>query len=589
MKKILVFITFIIFLLVASLLSVPYWLDVNEYKEQIAGVIKDKTGYDVKINGRISARALPDVSLVIDEIAVSSLIEGDDDIFSSEKLILKVKLASVLNILKKKFEKIEIDSLKIVKPVFNLRANKAGNYNWESPTASKIPSAKDEVTEVSYIDKKTTSINETLFLNEFEIKDGSFFYIDEKKGHKISVSSVNINTTFKPGDNKFLFSGKLNVFEEEKKGNFDISGTYLLSDFLYKVKNLDIKFDKIRAHSNVEVDLSKGKPLATISFYSSEINLNDYIANDNDADNIKDDKVAVVAPVNQGWSSEEIDFSSLNKVDSNFNFKASGIKYKDFELGETAINTYLKNGRLTINLKDIKLYGGVLNGESVVDAAAGLPAVKSTFDIKSIDLQKIVKAFKNKDFAEGFLNAKGSLYSVGSSQRDLINKLSGKTSIDITEGYISGLDLFSMQKSLPSAFNVGRLESKTRFEKISGDLDIKDGIVINENFVLKSDIINFEGRGEINLPLQTIAYRLEPKYSQDFEKVDEVKPRTPILISGNMFKPVFRLEVKTILQDIIKNPESGKNLVNQLKRDFKDIKKNIIKDDTVKGLKGLFQ
>ena len=107
-------------------------------------------------------------------------------------------------------------------------------------------------------------------------------------------------------------------------------------------------------------------------------------------------------------------------------------------------------------------------------------------------------------------------------------------------------------------------------------------MAVNENLVLKSDIINFAGRGEIDLPKQNIAYKLIPKYSQDFESNEEQKLSIPILISGHLFKPTIRLEVKSIVQDLLNNPEGGKNLVNQLKRDFKDIKSNLGSEDGIK-------
>jgi AsmA protein len=234
----------------------------------------------------------------------------------------------------------------------------------------------------------------------------------------------------------------------------------------------------------------------------------------------------------------------------------SAIKSGGLNLGETEAKAYLKNGRLTVNLKDLSLYGGIVNSELVIDAASGIPALKTIFDVVNIDIAQLLEGTSKKDVVAGKANIKGGLYSTGYSQKEIIEKLSGKASLNIVDGTVKGVDLVSMGKNLPAAFDKEGAEHKTKFQEISGDFDIKAGIVTNENFILKSDVINFEGRGQIDLPLQTIDYKLTPKYSQDFQKADEVvKPVIPILITGNMYKPVFRLELKTIVQDLINNPE----------------------------------
>jgi AsmA protein len=586
MKKILIAITSIIFVLVVLLLSVPYWFDVNDYKQEIVSAIKEKAGFDIAIGGKITARVVPDISLVVEDVSVASSQKTAGNLFASKQLVINVKLAPIFN------KKIEIESLKVIEPIINLHVSKLGESNWELKKTGKLPEDSDEVTEVSYGEAANSSeLGGHFALNELEIKDGLFKFFDEKSGKKIDVSGLNIHTSIKQGDNNIAVSGKLNIFKKKEKGAFSLKGLYSLSVGVYKLQNLDITLDEIKANGDIESDFSNIKPAFKVSLYTNEINLDDYkMAGDVGTENSKTAIPAVNDSSTKHWSSEKFDVSSLNKADVNLNFKASAIKSGGLNIGETAVNAYLKNGRLTSNFKDISLYGGIVNGEAVIDAASGLPAVKAIFDVVNIDIAQLLEGTSKKDSVAGKANIKGGLYSAGYSQKEIIEKLSGKASLNIVDGTVKGVDLVSMGKNLPAAFDKEGAEHKTKFQEISGDFDIKTGIVTNENFILKSDVINFEGRGQIDLPLQKIDYKLTPKYSQDFQKADEVvKPVIPILITGNMYKPVFRLELKTIVQDLINNPEAAKNLVDQLKRDLKDAKKDITGEDAGKALKNLFQ
>ncbi|MDA0781866.1 MAG: AsmA family protein [Rickettsiales bacterium] len=594
MKKLLILFTLFLFMIVAALLSVPLWLDVNKYKQDITKLIHEKTGFKVKIDGEITAIAVPDISLMVENVSVASSLDESRNLFASEKMVIQIKLAPLFD------KKLEIESLQLIKPSVSLKVNKEGEANWEQKKAEKEVDKgaekeavdSNEVTEVVYGEEKPFDITERFLLNRFEIKDADFSYVDEQSEQNINISNLNIKTSIKPGENDFNLSGKLNIFEDKSKGIFDLSAKYTISGATYKLNNIDIKLDDIKANSEIEHEKINGKPSLKLSLYTNSINLNNYTMV-----SAKNRKVTEQTSVEEKeesteeftWDTKEFDVAFLNQADFNFNFKSGGIKYDNFEIGNIALNAYLKSGRLTLNFKDVSLYGGIMNSEVLVDGASGLPVLKTKFDIKSLNMQQVLKTAGQKEIFEGKTDIEGSLYSVGNTQKALIEKLSGKMSLNVKDGVIQGVDLISILKSKPDAFNLGVAKHTTRFEQISADFDIKNGLAVNENLVLKSDIINFAGRGEIDLPKQNIAYKLTPKYSQDFESNEEQKLSIPILISGHLLKPTIRLEVKSIVQDLINNPEGGKNLVNQLKRDFKDMKSNLGSEDGIKSLKDIFQ
>src|SRR5690606_37146194 len=114
---------------------------------------------------------------------------------------------------------------------------------------------------------------------------------------------------------------------------------------------------------------------------------------------------------------------------------------------------------------------------------------------------------------------------------------------------------------------------RTVFNEVSGSFEIKDGVIRNEDLDINSSIISFSGRGNISLPDMTISMRLTPRDKGGSDGIAGI--RTPLLISGHLLEPSFRLEVQTLVEDLIKSPKSTEGLVNQIKKDFEGIKENI--------------
>jgi hypothetical protein len=88
----------------------------------------------------------------------------------------------------------------------------------------------------------------------------------------------------------------------------------------------------------------------------------------------------------------------------------------------------------------------------------------------------------------------------------------------------------------------------------------------------------------------TINYTLTPKLAN--ENPDKPSANIPVVITGSLFNPSFRLAVKSLVQDLIRNPQGADNLVKQLKNDLKDVKKNITNGsgtEVIKNLQDIFK
>lgn len=590
MKKPLIIISVTLFVVLAGLISAPFFIDINDYKDQITSLVKEKTGADVKIKGKISFNILPDIALNINDIQILSPIEGDGDLISVSELVLNLQLIPLFS------REIEVDSFKLVKPVVSLHSNKEGKSNWI------LPNLSDKQAEAAggFFEPEGNiadqPVKNMLRFQSIKIIDGKFSFIDDKTGQKIKISAINLSTSLGAYSNKFDMSAKFDMFEDSKKGKLSLKGKYYLGEQQYGLQDVHINMDGIGGESNIDIDLSSDVSDLKAAFFIEAIDLNNYVLSGTAAQKHK----SVLDPTNSldtktedfSWSSEKIDFSPLDKFNAHFNLQSKGITYQDISLGEMLMSAYLRNGKLTLNLKKAELYGGIAQSDLVIDNILIQPSFEQSLRVKNLNLSQMPKAISKDSHLSGILTGEMLLTAAGKSQREIVENLNGKAGFSVSEGSLNGIDLFSMINNVTSSLNINKnISNSTRFDQISGDIKIENGILSNDNFTLKSDVLNFAGEGTVDLPNLSVNYRLTPKFSQDFANAEKAGPKVPVIISGNLLHPVFRLEVKAIVEDLINNPENSKNLAKQLKNDFRDIKKDITKEfnkDMIKDLKGIF-
>jgi AsmA protein len=430
-----------------------------------------------------------------------------------------------------------------------------------------------------------------LIFNSIKIENASVNFVDDRNHQTIKISSINLNTSLKPGPNPFEVSAKFDIFDDNTKGLLAADGTYYVGDDQFEARNVSLLFDGIEAHLNFLADIGPYKPSYKIAIYTGSINFNNYKITDNktNASN-KGQSAGADEEANKKtfeWSDEPLDLSFIHKTDLHLNLKTSGITYQDIATNEIMFNAYIRNNRLTANVKDSKLYGGLINGEVIVDSSAGgNNAIKAALKIDHLDFTQVPKKFERINPIAGNATYEFKVSSNGNTQRSIVRNMNGTASVKMNDVALEGIDIFSMVNNVVSAFEVGRANNKTMLKLVSGDFDIKQGVMSNDNTVLNSDVMNLTGSGEINLNDLGLNYKLSPRYANETE--DKKNMTIPLVITGTMLEPVFRLEIKALVQDLINNPKGAENLVNQLKMDFKGMKENM-GGGVINDLKGMFK
>lgn len=602
MKKIILSIIALIALLGGSGLGIYYFVDINNYKSDVTQLLKEQTGNEVFINGDMRLRILPDIALDISRISMPSTSGGrSEDAIYIRQLIVHLK---ILPLFRKQFE---ISSLKMIGPEVKYIIFKDGTNNFSKPivAAANVADKNLKPTEVIAEQQNKNYASQREFINNniigkfnlgaVKAESGKVIFTDERKGIFITLKDVALETSITPEINPVKISANL----EASAGiniPFELGAKYQLSKDKYEISAIEMTMGVIKTHGELITDFTGILPEAKVTFYFEDMDISPYAdfidlvldssANDAAQPALPDAKFKnKKTQDSEVWSNEPINFMALRNFNANLNFKSNKITYKNNNIGSITIYAYLINGKLTFSVKEAELFGGNINSETTIDITSSVPKIKYKLNLEEVDLALMPENLSVANKFTGKVNGGTMLTSSGSSQKEIIGNMSGDISLKAENGAIKNIDLVSMARNISSAFNVGNNKVVvTNFKEMSGDFDVEAGVLTSENLQLTSEVLDFNGHGTINVGDMSLNLMVTPKLKLTKDEKDILGGiKAPIIISGTISQPNFRLEIQNLVEDLIKNPKATENLVKQLKRDFKDIKNNMKNDEGSQG------
>jgi AsmA protein len=124
-KKLLVGCSVLLLALLITICAIPVLIDANNYKTDMASLIKDKTGRDVAFGGDISVSLFPWVGLSAEKMVISNPPSFQELPFITvDKSDITVKLLPLL------MQKFEISTIALEGLTLNLAKDKQGASNW---------------------------------------------------------------------------------------------------------------------------------------------------------------------------------------------------------------------------------------------------------------------------------------------------------------------------------------------------------------------------------------------------------------------------------------------------------------------------
>lgn len=635
MRKLLkIFFTLLVVLIIAAI-ALPFLIPVDTYKQEIAAQVKSATGRDLVIGGAMSARVFPAIGITVENASLSNP-EGfaEKTMLQMEKLAIEVELMPLFS------KQIRVKRFVLDKPVINLEVNGAGKPNWQF-TSPQAPAASEAAQETT--DKKANTMLAGLVLGDIKITNGQIAYHDAQAKKSYALSDVNLQTAFSGLSSPFEAKGDA-VWNGEKvaletaleKPNALVSAQS--SPFMLSVSSAPVAF-KVRGTASLlgidgDAELKipslpklvnwtggafdwKGTPPLAFSLQGA-LNCNPTTCSLGKATLALDDNKATgdmrfgfsgkpsvngklafdtldlnpyfpksaahngwfVSPAYalEPWSSEKIDLSGLNAANADVDITTGSLLYNKMKLGKTSLALTLQNGAMKVSMPKAEFYGGSVSASSTLNAGG---AFTKQVTIANAQIDPFLRDAADSDRFSGVMNMSGNFSGRLTSIRGMVESLSGNGSVNLTDGAVKGVDIASMIRNVQSAFReVDTTQQKTDFSELGGTFSVTNGIISNNDLAMKAPLLRLAGKGTVNLPAQTISYRLTPEIVQTAQGQggkDKKGIQVPILVTGALDHPQFAPDVAGIAQKALENPEAIKETVKDLKVQLKE-NKGALKD-----------
>ncbi|KUJ79511.1 AsmA family protein [Ruegeria profundi] len=281
----------------------------------------------------------------------------------------------------------------------------------------------------------------------------------------------------------------------------DVSGqmTYTSAGRI-SLRNMVAQLDNNRFTGEADIEISD-PPKVTARLTGGDIDLSRY--NTAPAASGAGTGAGAGSTPRDGWSTTPIDASSLSLANGEIRLTASSIILPEIKLGPSDLTLSLDRSRAVLGMNPATLFSGKVNGQVVANNRNGL-SVGGKLTAQDMDVQQALTTLVGVERLSGTGSGEFEFLGVGQTEDQIMRSLSGKGSLKVGPGVISGLDLDRL---------MGRGEGAggtTVFNSLSASFTMGQGVLTNTDLLMSLDNFRADGTGKVNLGARTLDYMFTP-------------------------------------------------------------------------------
>lgn len=642
MKKLLKIVLGLLVTLILLALAVPMFISADTLKKELIAKASEATGRKVEVGGKASLTLFPNIAVSVEDVTI-----GNPAGYRAPYLIRAKKLATGAALMPLLHGNLNVTGITLEGADIQLEQLASGAKNWEftkdkvqdkaaqaaeKNAASSSPlksfalgdiSVKDSAVtyikpgKVTKVDQIDLTVKGADALSPLSV-DGSLRY--QGKTAKLSAkvdqlknfleanhgSAVKLDADL-PGasikfsgtaamDENIAGKGSLALVVSDPAGlvawasgtkpagklpkSIDLKGNVTANGMKYGIKDATLKVDDLNATGDLAANLAGAVPAITGSLKFGMLDF-DRLLNTADARPVSHNFMDAYAAEAAGWSNDPLNLAALKSVNADLHLAADALKFDKLNIGNTALHTVINGGALTTTIEKAALYGGSVTGTINASAAN---TVGADIAVSGVQIEPLLNDMNGSSHLRGTTSLKFNLKGSGASERAIVSNLNGNGSFEVRNGAIKGINLAQFWREAKQGFLFGSPTQATDFTDLSATFTVVQGLVSNSDLAMKSPALYVSGKGTVNLPPRTVNYVVTPSIGASGASTNGFN--IPLNIIGSIDNPNVIPDVKSIIQEQLKNPE-------QLKNTVKSVKENIGKfnspKDLQKGLGGLLQ
>lgn len=670
MRTLIKIVIFLIILIVAGLIALPFFFDPNDYKEEISDTIEKATGRTLTLNGDIELSVFPWIALELGPLSLSNAKGFKAEQFVKvENTEVRIKLMPLLK------SQLVMDTIILDGLTLNLEKNKAGKTNWDD-LAGENKSSDNKPSNSSSDKPALSSIN----IDGVKLTNANVIWTDASTSQQYKINNFNLTTgTLSPGkpsavdmdfdltsikpqvkahislDSKVMLDLAKQLYtltglnftinaEGETlpfpKTDIVLTGdvvanmeqqTVTLSQLAVQIQDLlingDVKASKISSDTpdisgnltvnpfnlrqlanklaielpvmadsstlelvklttgftasnkrfnaqNLEVTLDQTKlsgqlgisnfadPAITFKLVLDEIDLDRYLPPASDKPAVTDTKPAAKT------DDDKLPLEALRGINAKGTFDIGKLKISGTHSEKIHLELNANKGLIKLAPLSANMYQGQYKGNVSLDARGKTLKLALNESLKGVQVGPLLKDLNGSDKLAGAVNAQAKLAGNGATVDQIKATLSGNGNFSFTDGSVKGVNIAESIRKAKAALGGKTISSKedvkTDFSSLTGSFVAKNGVINNQDLLVKSPLLRIDGAGKINLPKEAIDYGLKVSIvgsatGQGGEDLADLKGLTiPVKITGSFDNPKPTVDLASLFKDKAKEEIKAK-------------------------------
>jgi len=174
-------------LLIAAAVAVTLFFDPNDYKDDITAMVKEKTGRELTLDGKLSLSFFPWVGLEVGKAELGNAPGfGNKPFASVQEVGVKVKLLPLLH------KQVVMDTVILKGLQLNLARNRDGRGNWEGLGGKSAPAAPAKAAPAPKAEGGTGIA--AVQIDGVKVSDAHISWDDAQSGQHLALDNLNLST-----------------------------------------------------------------------------------------------------------------------------------------------------------------------------------------------------------------------------------------------------------------------------------------------------------------------------------------------------------------------------------------------------------
>lgn len=612
-------------LIATAAIVLPLIVNPNQYKDEIAAAVQEKTGRELAIPGDIGLSVFPWLGVELGELRLSNAAGfGEEPFAEIGGAGVRVKLLPLLR------KRIEIGTVTLSDMRLRLARKANGVTNWDDLTEAFA----EEPTEKEPEENPDGFAMPDLQIEAIRIENAAVSFDDRAAGERYELSEVNLSTgrlrlneRF-PLELSFLFAARemgmtvrgnlVTQIEPDLESQFvNVPGFKLEllaegeslpngrqqilltgdGEFDARAENLQLRDLRLQAdETNVTGEAGVNgfeTPEITFRLALDKLDVDRYLSSGGG------DKPAAKPAADGGGA--EIDLEPLKAVNLDGRLTAGKLKVANLHIEDAELVITARNGVLRIEPLGANLYGGALRMQSTVNAAGKRPTYTIKGDLNGLNFGPLLKDLIDTEKLDGLANLTLDLTTSGTTTGEMIRSLDGRVGFEFSDGVFQGFNLPQLLEAARRNYKeagAAELEpaGKTEFSRFAASFKVDDGLMSGRDLSLRSSAIDATGAGSYNLAANKLDYTVNAKILESAGgKLAELAGLTiPIKLSGDLFSPRFSIDMAGALKGAAKQKlqEEKQELKQKADERVEEKKREVdekVQKEVQEGLKKLFE